>query len=84
MAISLQDLQYLLNKQAAQAQPDAGSQAMMMAAQAARPAGAPPLPKPIDVEDGAGDSPDLDKMLKEKDSELEKAKKELKNIKCFI
>lgn len=76
MAISLQDLQYLLNKQAAQAQPDAGSQAMMMAAQAARPAGAPPLPKPIDVEDGAVDSPDLDKMLKEKDSELEKAKKE--------
>lgn len=76
MAISLQDLQYLLNKQAAQAQPDAGSQAMMMAAQAARPAGAPPLPKPIDVEDGAGESPDLDKMLKEKDSELEKAKKE--------
>lgn len=76
MAISLQDLQYLLNKQAAQAQPDAGSQAMMMAAQAARPAGAPPLPKPIDVEDGAGANPDLDKMLKEKDSELEKAKKE--------
>lgn len=76
MAISLQDLQYLLNKQAAQAQPDAGSQAMMMAAQAARPAGAPPLPKPIDVDDGAGADPDLDKMLKEKDSELEKAKKE--------
>lgn len=76
MAISLQDLQYLLNKQAAQTKPDAGSQAMMMAAQAARPAGAPPLPKPIDVEDGAGDNPDLDKMLKEKDSELEKAKKE--------
>lgn len=76
MAISLQDLQYLLNKQAAQAKPDAGSQAMMMAAQAARPAGAPPLPKPIDVEDGAGGDPDLDKMLKEKDSELEKAKKE--------
>ena len=76
MAISLQDLHYLLNKQAAQAQQDAGSQAMMMAAQAARPAGAPPLPKPIDVEDGAGDNPDLDKMLKEKDSELEKAKKE--------
>ena len=78
MAISLQELRSTLFKQAAMgpAKPDAGSQAMMMAAQAARPAGAPPLPKPIDVEDGAADNPDMDKMLKEKDSELEKAKKE--------
>ena len=78
MAISLQELKNKLFKQAAMgpAKPDAGSQAMMMAAQAARPAGAPPLPKPIDVEDGAGADADTDKMLKEKDSELEKAKKE--------
>lgn len=76
MAISLQDLQYLLNKQAAQAKPDAGSQAMMMAAQAARPAGAPPLPKPIDVEDGMTEHSEMDKEIKEKESELEKAKAE--------
>ena len=74
MAISLQDLQYLLNKQAAQAKPDAGSQAMMMAAQAARPAGAPPLPKPIDVEDGMPEQSEMDKEITEKESELEKAK----------
>lgn len=76
MAISLEDLKYIMYKQAAQAKPDAGSQAMMMAAQAARPAGAPPLPKPIDVEDGMTEHSDMDKEIKEKESELEKAKAE--------
>lgn len=80
MAISLQNLQYLLNKQAAQAQQDAGSQAMMMAAQAARPAGAPPLPKPVDVEEESAEGPDTEKIIQEKDSEIEKAKKENESL----
>lgn len=80
MAISLQNLRYLLNKRAAQAKPDAGSQAMMMAAQAARPAGAPPLPKPVEAEEESAEGLDTEKILQEKDSEIEKAKKENESL----
>lgn len=79
MAVPLQNLISVIYKQGSQKNaPDPGAQAMMMAAQAAKPAGAPPLPKAIDPgeEEQEDQAQDIDKIIKEKDSELEKAKKE--------
>lgn len=84
MPISLNDLYKVLNKEASQnKQPDPGQQAMLLAAQAAKPAGAPALPKAIeqpqpDEQESAG--PDLEKLIQDKDKELEKKKKEAEDL----
>lgn len=83
MPISLNDLYKVLNKEASQKpQPDPGQQAMLLAAQAAKPAGAPALPKAIEEpqpeEEDQG--PELEKLIQEKDKELEKKKKETEDL----
>ena len=84
MPISLNDLYKVLNKEASQKpQPDPGQQAMLLAAQAAKPAGAPALPKAIEQpqpEDVEDQGPDLEKLVQEKDKELEKKKKEAEDL----
>lgn len=77
MAISLSALQALY-KQAAQApQMDPGSQAMALAAQAAKPPGAPPLPKPIQQEDPAGQALSAEQQEMEKEKLEEQRRAEL-------
>lgn len=84
MPISLNDLYKVLNKEASQKpQPDPGQQAMLLAAEAAKPAGAPALPKAIEQpqpEDAEDPGPDLEKLIQEKDKELEKKKKETEDL----
>lgn len=84
MPISLNDLYKVLNKEASQKpQPDPGQQAMLLAAQAAKPAGAPALPKAIEQpqpEDAEDPGPDLEKLIQEKDKELEKKKKQAEDL----
>lgn len=77
MAISLSSLQALY-KQATQApQMDPGSQAMALAAQAAKPPGAPPLPKPIQQEDPAGQALSAEQQEMEKEKLEEQRRAEL-------
>lgn len=77
MAISLSALQ-ALHKQATQApQMDPGSQAMALAAQAAKPPGAPPLPKPIQQEDPAGQALSAEQQEMEKEKLEEQRRAEL-------
>lgn len=84
MPISLNDLYKVLNKEASQnKQPDPGQQAMLLAAQAAKPAGAPALPKAIEQpqpEEQESAGPDLEKLIQDKDKELEKKKKEAEDL----
>lgn len=79
MAISFTDITDFLNKHASQM--DAGSQAMLAAAQAARPSGAPPLPKMIEQEQQQDPAQDVEAIMKDKDSELESTKEELNKLK---
>ena len=85
MAINLTDLQALVKKAA---QPmDPGSQAMALAAQAAKPPGGMPLPKPVDGQDPAGEAltaeqqaMEQEKLEEQRRSELEKKDKEIQAL----
>lgn len=85
MAINLTDLQALVKKAAQPADP--GSQAMALAAQAARPPGGMPLPKPVEGQDPAGEAltaeqqaMEQEKLEEQRRSELEKKDKEIQAL----
>lgn len=85
MAINLTDLQALVKKAA---QPmDPGSQAMALAAQAAKPPGGMPIPKPVEGQDPAGEAltaeqqaMEQEKLEEQRRSELEKKDKEIQAL----
>ena len=85
MAINLTDLQALVKK--ASQSMDPGSQAMALAAQAAKPPGGMPLPKPVDGQDPAGEAltaeqqaMEQEKLEEQRRSELEKKDKEIQAL----
>lgn len=78
MPIDIDQLRSLI-KFAAAVGPDKGSQAMSAAAQAAKPAGGIPLPKPVEDESASGDALDQEKAQREQEKLEQQKRKELES-----